>query len=176
MIKFDELPAEVLNRMLELQVKQGNPRNSEVFKYCIDADSALKGFDWYKSEERYFFWEDVLLKGNLNTFYTKYPIHEEPERLKDVPKFRFPNSLSILKYAEDSSDDSLYINEGFNTTIGEVKTKAIKDLLEVMMPLTLVSKIRWAMQYMDSRVEEPFFSEEEREKIKELLNLVSIDI
>ena len=73
MVKFNELPVEIQEKMLDEQARQGNPRNAEVFKINIWANNRLGGFTWNESVEGHAFWEEIIQNGNLTIFYEKYP-------------------------------------------------------------------------------------------------------
>lgn len=73
MIQFKDLPIEIQQRMLDEQVRQGNPRNAKVFEKAITACSSEGGFTWEQSEERFDFWYKIIANGNLAVFYEKYP-------------------------------------------------------------------------------------------------------
>jgi len=74
---FKNLPVEIQERMLDEQVRQGNPRNAEVFENNIIANHRLGAFNWGKSVEGYDFWEEIIQHGNLAVFYEKYPINKK---------------------------------------------------------------------------------------------------
>lgn len=73
MIKWDELPPEIQNRMFECQEEQGNPRNSDTFKIRTDTHESEGGFLWSKTEEGYGFWYSIVFYRNIDVFYEKYP-------------------------------------------------------------------------------------------------------
>src|SRR5690554_650428 len=83
MIRFKDLPVEIQERMLDEQVRQGNPRNAEVFEKKTTADRSQGGFTWALSEEDHNFWSNILSYGCIAVFYEKYP----PKRpaLKVIP-------------------------------------------------------------------------------------------
>ena len=64
-------PKEVIARMLDYQEEQGNPRNVTVFEEKISAD--IKGFEWDRTKEGWYFWGDVINNKNFNHFFEKYP-------------------------------------------------------------------------------------------------------
>src|SRR5690554_407497 len=68
MIRFKDLLVEIQERMLDEQVRQGNPRNAKVFEGSITG-----GFLWRQSVEGRAFWYEIILNGNLDVFYEKYP-------------------------------------------------------------------------------------------------------
>jgi len=49
--QLEGFPDEVIDKMLERQVEQGNPRDIEVFKKYNAANREEGGFDWSKTEE-----------------------------------------------------------------------------------------------------------------------------
>ena len=73
MIEFKDLPAEIQERMLNEQVRQGNSRNAEVFEEDITTGFREGGFNWDASVEGHTFWVDVFLGGNFAAFYGRYP-------------------------------------------------------------------------------------------------------
>lgn len=74
MIKeFNELPAEIQERMLQEQERQGNPRNAKVFEEDIEAGVLRGGFTWEKSVEGLDFWLGIILEGDFTAFYERYP-------------------------------------------------------------------------------------------------------
>ena len=73
MAKFNELPVEIQERMLDEQERQGNPRNVEVFEADILADTADGGFLWKESVDGYDFWDKIVFSGDFTEFYKKYP-------------------------------------------------------------------------------------------------------
>ena len=73
MIEFKDLPEEIQERMLDVQVRQGNPRNAEVFEKNTKADAKRGGFTWCASVEGHDFWSDIILRGDIAVFYEKHP-------------------------------------------------------------------------------------------------------
>jgi len=73
MIKFNDLPVEIQERMLDEQVRQGNPRNAEVFEKEIMATPQEGGFLWAQSVEGFDFWNRIIENGDIAEFYKKYP-------------------------------------------------------------------------------------------------------
>jgi hypothetical protein len=95
MIPFKDLPIEIQQRMLDEQVRQGNPRNAEVFEADISAATAEGGFLWKESVDGYDFWDKIVFSGNFTEFYAKYP---KPPLLKVIPlHVKILDSKSLLK-------------------------------------------------------------------------------
>jgi predicted ribosome-associated RNA-binding protein Tma20 len=71
--ELEGFPKEIVQKMVERQVEQGNEPDYKVFEEEISAFKKIKGFDWMESKEDYGFWEEVISKKHFNTFYEKYP-------------------------------------------------------------------------------------------------------
>ena len=67
-------PKEVVEKMLERQVDQGNERDVTVFEQCKSSTKFADGFDWDESVEGHDFWNSVLYRRSFNVFFEKYPI------------------------------------------------------------------------------------------------------
>lgn len=64
-------PQEVVEKMLERQVEQGNKIDVTVFeedKLCIS-----RAFYWKDSVEGHNFWHEVITERNFDVFFEKYP-------------------------------------------------------------------------------------------------------
>lgn len=99
--KLKNVPTEVIEKMLENQVAQGNKKDPTVFDNCIAADKNQGGFTWEYSTEGHDFWANILSGLNhlnpssYDDFYLRYPEKTEAVKtetveftgiLKDVPK------------------------------------------------------------------------------------------
>src|SRR5690554_5238425 len=96
MIQFKDLPVEIQERMLDEQVRQGNPRNAEVFEENASAGATVGGFYWTESAEGHIFWEEIILSGNFAIFYEKYP--------KRPPLTVIPMHIKVLNSKELLTD------------------------------------------------------------------------
>lgn len=71
--EIENFPQEVIDKMLERQVEQGNPKNIKTFienKYSVKHRG---GFNWKESEEGHEFWAEVIVDRNFDLFFEKYP-------------------------------------------------------------------------------------------------------
>jgi len=66
-------PKEVVEKMLEHQVDQGNPRSVEVFENNSSVPNGSGGFSWAKTKEGQDFWLKVVSHQNFAVFFEKYP-------------------------------------------------------------------------------------------------------
>ena len=71
--QLEGFPREIVERMLECQVEQGNPKDVAVFEVNRIAGREDKGFTWFLTSEGNDFWVDVLGSAKFNTFFKKYP-------------------------------------------------------------------------------------------------------
>ena len=66
-------PIEVVQKMVENQVKQDNPANVSIFQRDAFSSKFTGGFDWDNSEEGYKFWREVIIEKNFRLFFVEYP-------------------------------------------------------------------------------------------------------
>jgi len=74
--QIKDFPKEVVDKMLEYQVAQGNPKDVEVFENHKNADRREKGFTWERTAEGDPFWDNVIMKRFFIIFFQKYPKSE----------------------------------------------------------------------------------------------------
>ena len=92
-------PIEVIERMLDCQVEQGNPRDVKIFQENIDATLEEGGFDWYGTKEELNFWCNVIIDKQFDLFFEKYPKIDIAQLLKQ--------SLIEDGYSEEISDEAI---------------------------------------------------------------------
>ena len=63
-----DFPVEIVEKMLERQVEQGNKRDVSVFE-----QSKYDGFDWDITPEGGQFWVEIIKNKNFDLFFEKYP-------------------------------------------------------------------------------------------------------
>lgn len=68
-----DMPIEVVEKMIEEQVAQGNCPNVEIFQKNLTADNVDGGFNWYESDGGSEFWIEVIENDNFELFFEKYP-------------------------------------------------------------------------------------------------------
>lgn len=66
-------PIQVVKKMLERQVQQGNPENVCIFQKYYSSDMTMGGFTWEYTPEGGDFWAEVISKRNFEVFFEKYP-------------------------------------------------------------------------------------------------------
>lgn len=77
--QIEGFPKEVIRRMLECQVEQGNEEDACVFETVRQSGALSKGFEWYKTKEGNDFWLNVITGKNFNLFFEKYPKQDHPK-------------------------------------------------------------------------------------------------
>ena len=68
-----EFPIEVVQEMVNEQVRQGYKADVEVFQEYVYVRGVRGGFDWSNSIMGEDFWDDVLHRKIFDTFFKKYP-------------------------------------------------------------------------------------------------------
>lgn len=71
-------PQEVVEKMLERQVEQGNERDVSVFEEQKTRGVKFGGFVWSNSEEGHVFWSNVIDYEDFDIFFEKHPKKELP--------------------------------------------------------------------------------------------------
>ena len=73
MAKWEELPVEIQERMLQCQEEQGNKKDESVFIRKINEFKSNGGFNWDDTKEESSFWSDVIHDKKFEIFYEYYP-------------------------------------------------------------------------------------------------------
>lgn len=68
-------PIEIVQKMVDLQIEQGNPPNVNIFQHNNCEILEEGGFSWRTNdmEVENQFWCEVIYKKNFGLFFTKYP-------------------------------------------------------------------------------------------------------
>lgn len=74
-----DFPIEVVQRMVDEQVSQGNPADVSVFQQFVLADDDKGGFFWVKTTDGEDFWHKVIANKNFDLFFDKYPKEHEDD-------------------------------------------------------------------------------------------------
>lgn len=115
-------PIEVVDKMIEEQVKQGNQPNVEVFQKFPAAGIGENGFDWSEAKDGYDFWEEVIGELNFELFFEIYNkttnlvyIVGDSEIGKDIIKtLEKYGGKNIHDFIGDSNDCVYYIEPNNN--------------------------------------------------------------
>jgi len=71
--ELEGFPDEVVEKMLEYQVAQGNKRDVTVFEKRNMSGKRTDGFFWDETLEGYCFWYYVIINRNFDLFFKRYP-------------------------------------------------------------------------------------------------------
>lgn len=71
--RLEGFPIEVVQKMLERQVEQGNEEDVKVFQSDPSAGKRWKGFDWRETKEGDIFWHSVIVLRKFDLFFAIYP-------------------------------------------------------------------------------------------------------
>ena len=109
--KIKAFPIEVVQRMVDCQVEQGNEADVTVFQ-----TRNKSGFVWYGSEEGEDFWESVIVYMNFDLFFDKYPKEQKKSNEK---KSNEPHLLySYEDYKNGKRSPSVNETEEFTERMG----------------------------------------------------------
>ena len=72
-------PIEVVRKMVEEQVRQGNKADVSIFQKKNYADKENGGFKWKDTKEGFDFWDMVIIYNVFDEFLEKYPKQETTE-------------------------------------------------------------------------------------------------
>lgn len=105
--ELEGFPEEIVEKMLERQVEQGNKRDVSIFENNRNAE--VKGFNWSESQEGSGFWCDVITYQNFEVFFKVYP--------KEIKE-------TYMKYMMVSDEPITKENEGQkNFVIGKINNE-----------------------------------------------------
>lgn len=105
---IENFPIEIVEKMIEEQVRQGNMANVKIFQKYKAADLRQGGFSWDRTDEGRQFWHRVVVCEDFDLFFEKYP-------KVDRKVYIIGNSeigIDIIKTLEDYGGDNKYGLEG----------------------------------------------------------------
>lgn len=70
---IENFPIEVVEKMIEEQVRQGNKADVTIFQEGVTADNRFGGFLWRITEDGNAFWDEVIIRHKFDLFFEKYP-------------------------------------------------------------------------------------------------------
>ncbi len=70
---IENFPIEVVKKMVEEQVRQGNKADVTIFQAASHSDKRCGGFYWGITEAGVSFWHNVIIKRDFDLFFKKYP-------------------------------------------------------------------------------------------------------
>ena len=85
--ELEGFPQEIVERMLDCQVEQGNKRDVNVFEDDVAADKDEGGFSWSDNNESVFFWVRVITRRDFEMFFKRYPQSTPTTNHPDLQQF-----------------------------------------------------------------------------------------
>ena len=82
-----DFPIEVVEKMIERQVEQGNKPDIKAFHRYVYKDAKGGGFTWKNTIEGEMFWHEVIRNNNYNVFFEMYPKHIDGKISKAYENF-----------------------------------------------------------------------------------------
>lgn len=71
--KIKHFPIEIVQKMIDYQVAQGNKANITIFQENPYYHKNIGGFAWCNTIEGHVFWEEVIIRERFGIFYDRYP-------------------------------------------------------------------------------------------------------
>lgn len=71
--EIKNFPIEVVQKMIEEQLSQGNAPDVTVFQNNSNANVEYDGFSWDETEDGSVFWDKVINEHDFDLFFKKYP-------------------------------------------------------------------------------------------------------
>lgn len=108
--QLEGFPKEIVEKMLERQVEQGNPRDVSVFE--IDKYEEISGFSWEKTIEGDDFWCDIIDSKNFDVFFERYPLtieYDTPSSEGPKEELTFPRKMLCWDYDEENTEEDLVL-------------------------------------------------------------------
>lgn len=120
---IENFPIEVVEKMIEEQVKQGNQPNVAVFQNYGSADDEEGGFDWCNTDFGRDFWEGIIGYNNFDLFFEKYPkkanlvyiVGDSEIGMGIIKTLEKYGGVNRLNYKGDGDDLIYYIDPNSNT-------------------------------------------------------------
>ena len=135
--QIKRFPQEIVEKMLEYQVEQGNPRDISIFETDKIASLSSGGFTWEKTPEGKSFWLKVIAHENFSVFFEKYPKISTYPKIMMVSDIPINDSNSGLKRVVFMEKCGSYLAWNYAKTFEEAENvtattawKYTKDIVE----------------------------------------------
>ena len=137
---INDFPIEIVQKMIEEQIKQGNKANVSVFQQRCITDADNGGFDWDETTDGLEFWKSVISHQEFNVFFKKYPKKTNLVYIVGDSEIGMDIIKTLEKYGginehnyKGNRDDVLYYIEPNNNFIEVCDFKLNNPLYEVLM-------------------------------------------
>jgi len=92
--EIKDFPIEVVQKMVDEQVRHGNEADVKVFQRLHSASALGGGFVWARTDDGFDFWEEVISSENFDLFFSKYPKIQSTNEQKSV-SIKIPDGYEI---------------------------------------------------------------------------------
>lgn len=92
--KIEDFPIEVVQKMVDEQVRHGNEADVNVFQRWRSAPVSYGGFVWDNTIDGIDFWEEVISNENFDLFFSKYQKKQSSYEQKSI-KIEIPDGYEI---------------------------------------------------------------------------------
>lgn len=89
-----DFPIEVVQKMVDEQVRQGNEADVKVFQRGSSTPASGGGFVWDGAVDGFDFWDEVIKYKNFDLFFSKYPKKQSANEQKSV-SIKVPDGYEI---------------------------------------------------------------------------------
>lgn len=144
--ELEGFPQEIVERMLDYQVEQGNKRDVSVFEEDRTCGQFEGAFDWYYTVEKDDFWDLVLVMRDFGVFFERYPRSTTTPRQSNLQQFEkallrgIPAATSKLREVDpipteqlEKSVDRMIFQKQSKVTNKRSLLKLQKDLVELTL-------------------------------------------
>ncbi|MGL5913090.1 MAG: hypothetical protein ACRCZB_02910 [Bacteroidales bacterium] len=94
--EIKDFPIEVVHRMCECQVEQGNEFCPYSFKGTASLGVLDGGFCWLDTSEGQDFWEEIINDKNFELFFAKYPRQEQKQEINIKAESNVPENHKVM--------------------------------------------------------------------------------
>ena len=81
--ELDGFPIEVVQKMVDSQVEQGNKANVKLFQESSNVGKMGGGFSWSETKEGRVFWDEVINDYRFDYFFAMFPKKYKPSKQKN---------------------------------------------------------------------------------------------
>lgn len=125
-----DYPIEIVERMLEEQVRQGNRENIKVFQKALSSGRGKGGFNWFATREGVSFWKEIIEKNNFNEFFKLYPKKEE----KQVEVKQDEPTQAATQYTKETQS-KVFVDIAHDYVLFETRDNHANVLAQIQIPI-----------------------------------------
>lgn len=105
---IENFPIEVVEKMVEEQVRQGNKADVTIFQAASHSEHWNGGFCWGMTEDGVLFWHNIIVKRDFDVFFKKYSKVDSKVYIIGDSEI----GIDIIKTLEDHGGVNKYNLEG----------------------------------------------------------------